>query len=271
MRTALTIAGSDSCGGAGIQADLKTFGALGVYGMSVITAVTAQNTQGVQAVQDISPAITGAQIEAIFTDIRVDAVKIGMVSRVETIETIAASLRRFTPPWLVLDPVMVAKSGHSLLQNDAVAALREHLLPLADIITPNIPEAETLLGERIPDVCSMERAARRLKLLGPRYVLIKGGHLTGEAIDVLFDGEQMMTFSAKRIATRHTHGTGCTLSAAIAANLAQGQTMFQAVALAKEYISGAIAQAFPLGQGVGPVHHFFDLYRKAGLENGKSL
>jgi len=270
MRTALTIAGSDSCGGAGIQADLKTFSALGVYGMSVITAVTAQNTQGVWAVQDITPAITAAQIEAIFSDIRVDAVKIGMVSRVETIEAIAAALERFAPPWLVLDPVMIAKSGHALLQNDAVAALRDRLFPLADIITPNIPEAETLLGERIPDVHSMERAARKLKNLGPRYVLVKGGHLAGEAIDVFFDGEQMTHLKARRIDTRHTHGTGCTLSAAIAAYLAQGQTMPHAVALAKEYISGAIAQAFPLGQGAGPVHHFFDLYRKAGLENGKS-
>jgi len=269
MRTALTIAGSDSCGGAGIQADLKTFSALGVYGMSVITAVTAQNTQGVFAVQNISPVITAAQIEAIFGDIHVDAVKIGMVSRAETIETIAACLQRFKPAWLVLDPVMVAKSGHALLQNDAVVALRQRLFPLADIITPNIPEAEALLQESISDVPTMEQAARKLKQLGPRYVLVKGGHLAGEAIDVLFDGDAIMHLKAQRIPTRHTHGTGCTLSAAIAANLAHGMAVTPAVAAAKEYISGAIGQAFPLGKGVGPVHHFFDLYRKAGLDYGQ--
>ena len=267
MRTALTIAGSDSCGGAGIQADLKTFSAIGVYGMSVITAVTAQNTQGVLAVQDILPAMTAAQIEAIFVDISVDAVKIGMVSRAETICAIAEALKRFAPPWLVLDPVMVAKSGHALLQPDAVVALREHLLPLADIITPNIHEAETLLGQTIIDVPAMERAARALRAFGPRYVLVKGGHLAGEAIDVLDDGEHIVHLAAKRIATRHTHGTGCTLSAAIAAHLARGMTMPMAVARAKAYISGAIAHAFPLGRGVGPVHHFFDLYSKGGLED----
>ncbi|MBS3984350.1 MAG: bifunctional hydroxymethylpyrimidine kinase/phosphomethylpyrimidine kinase [Selenomonadales bacterium] len=268
MRTALTIAGSDSSGGAGIQADLKTFSALGVYGMSAITAVTAQNTCGVSAVQDISPEITSAQIEAVFSDIRVDAVKIGMVSRVETIEAIASALRRFAPRCVVLDPVMVAKSGHRLIQPDAVAALCSQLFPLADVITPNIPEAEVLLGETISDVPAMERAARALRALGARFVLVKGGHLVGEAVDVLFDGERYMHFTALRIPTRHTHGTGCTLSAAIAAHLALGCSVPEAVARAKEYISGAIAEAFALGQGVGPVHHFFDLYRKAGVNIG---
>ncbi|MBT9177140.1 MAG: Hydroxymethylpyrimidine/phosphomethylpyrimidine kinase [Firmicutes bacterium] len=267
MRTALTIAGSDSSGGAGIQADLKTFSALGVYGMSVITAVTAQNTCGVSAVQDISPAIISAQIEAVFSDIPVHAVKIGMVSKVETIETIAASLGRFAPRFVVLDPVMVAKSGHALIEPAAIAALRTRLFPLALLITPNIPEAETLLGEKIADVAAMERAARALYACGPRAVLVKGGHLDGEAVDVLFDGHECRHFTAPRLAARHTHGTGCTLSAAIAALLARGYLLTEAVERAKTYISGAIAHAFPLGAGVGPVHHFYDLYRKAGLDD----
>jgi hydroxymethylpyrimidine/phosphomethylpyrimidine kinase len=267
MRTALTIAGSDSSGGAGIQADLKTFSALGVYGMSVITAVTAQNTCGVSAVQDISPAITAAQIEAVFSDIYVHAVKIGMVSKIQTIEAIAASLERFAPRFVVLDPVMVAKSGHALIEPAAIAALRTRLFPLATVITPNIPEAEALLGERIADVAAMERAAQALHAYGTHAVLVKGGHLTGDAVDVLFDGERCLHFVAPRIATRHTHGTGCTLSAAIAAFLARGLEMAQAVGEAKAYISGAILKAFPLGHGVGPVHHFYDLYRKAGLDH----
>ncbi len=266
MRTALTIAGSDSGGGAGIQADLKTFSALGVYGMSVITAVTAQNTCGVTAVQNITPEITTAQIEAVFSDIRVDAVKIGMVSTVETIQAIAASLARFAPRFVVLDPVMVAKSGHALIQPEAQAALGRFLFPLATVITPNIPEAQALVGGEIKGVADMERAACALHAYGPRFVLVKGGHLAGDAVDVLFDGISYHHFTSPRLLTRHTHGTGCTLSAAIAAYLARGFGVAQAVAEAKDYLNGALSHAFPLGKGVGPVHHFHDLYRKAGLD-----
>lgn len=271
MKTALTIAGSDSCGGAGIQADLKSFSANGVYGMSVITAVTAQNTQGVFAVQDITPELIGQQIDAIFTDIEVDAVKIGMVSQIASIEAISEKLIKYKPKNIVLDPVMISKSGYSLLQPEAKTALIEKLLPLADVLTPNLPEAEAILGEKlkrefkITNVDEMVLAAEELHKLGPKYVLVKGGHLEGKAVDVLFDGQSMTFLETERINTKNTHGTGCTLSSAIAANLALGLSIVESVKKAKNYITTAIEQSLEIGKGVGPTNHFYTLYKKAGL------
>jgi hydroxymethylpyrimidine/phosphomethylpyrimidine kinase len=271
MKTALTIAGSDSCGGAGIQADLKSFSAQGVYGMSVITAVTAQNTQGVFAVQDLTPEIIGQQIDAIFTDIEVDGVKIGMVSQIASIEAISKKLQQYRPKNVVIDPVMISKSGYSLLQPEAKTALIEKLLPLADVLTPNLPEAEAILEEKyqkefkITNVDEMVLAAKEIHKLGPKYVLIKGGHLEGKAVDVLYDGTDMTFLETERINTKNTHGTGCTLSSAIAANLALGFSIVESVKRAKEYITIAIEQSLEIGKGVGPTNHFYTLYKKAGL------
>ena len=262
MKKALTIAGSDSGGGAGIQADLKTFAAHGVFGMSVITAITAQNTLGVLAVQDISREIIAKQIEAIFEDMGADAVKIGMVSQPDTIRTIAAGLRKYAPPLLVVDPVMISKSGYHLLQPEAEAVLVQELLPLATIVTPNIPEAEAILHRKIESLPDMEEAA-----LGPKNVLLKGGHRTEDATDVLYDGRKVIRLEAARVPTKNTHGTGCTLSSAIAANLARGLSVPEAVMAAKRYITVAIEHALPIGKGVGPTHHFYELYQKAGLLN----
>lgn len=269
MKKVLTIAGSDSSGGAGIQADLKAFSANGVFGMSVITAVTAQNTQGVFAVQDIDPEIITKQLEAIFEDIKVDAVKIGMVSRIETIEAVVEGLKKYPVANIVVDPVMISKSGYYLLQADAVKALVTGLLPLAMVVTPNVPEAEEITGMKITTLADMEVAARKIHELGPRYVLLKGGHMAGDATDLLFDGTECHILQAARIVTQNTHGTGCTLSSAIAANLARGYNIQEAVQKAKEYINTAIEHSFPIGKGVGPVHHFYDLYKTAGLLDEK--
>ncbi|CUH97677.1 hypothetical protein P22_3812 [Propionispora sp. 2/2-37] len=268
MKNVLTIAGSDSSGGAGIQADLKTFCAHGVFGMSVITAVTAQNTQGVLAVQDIDQDIIAKQIEAIFEDIAVDAVKIGMVSSRETVATIAAKLRQYRAVNIVIDPVMISKSGYHLLRTDAEQALLGELLPLAALITPNIPEAEVIAGVKIETPADMEMAARRIRELGARQVLVKGGHLPADeaATDVLYDGSRFRYFEGRRIATKNTHGTGCTLSSAIAANLGRGLPVEEAVQRAKEYITTAIEHSLAIGHGAGPTHHFYELYRKAGME-----
>lgn len=265
MKKVLTIAGSDTCGGAGIQADLKTFSAHGVYGMSVITAVTAQNTQGVIAVQDISPQIIAQQIDAIFDDIEVDALKIGMVSVVETIETIAERLIYHQAQNIVVDPVMISKSGFALLQPQACETLIKTLLPLATVVTPNIPEAEAITGMRIETLEQMKEAARHIRGFGPRYVLVKGGHMEEHAIDVLFDGTDFHEYHSARIATKNTHGTGCTLSASIAANIANGMPISQAVESSKRYITTAIEHSLEIGKGVGPTHHFYELYQKAGL------
>jgi hydroxymethylpyrimidine/phosphomethylpyrimidine kinase len=267
MKKALTIAGSDSSGGAGIQADLKTFAAHGVFGMSVITAVTAQNTLGVRAVQDILPDIITQQIEAIFDDMGADAVKVGMVSQPETIRAIVVGLKKYAPAFIVVDPVMVSKSGYHLLQPDAEAVLIAELLPLATVVTPNIPEAEVLVQRKIETFDEMEEAARAIYAMGPRNVLLKGGHRSSDATDILFDGQRILRFEAPRVLTQNTHGTGCTLSSAIAANLAQGLSVEQAVAAAKKYITIAIEHALPIGKGVGPTHHFYELYQKAGLFN----
>ena len=257
---ALTIAGSDSGGGAGIQADLKTFSALGAFGCSVITALTAQNTCGVTGIMDVPPDFVTQQMAAVFDDLDVDAVKIGMLSRPETIEAVARGLKDYAPKHIVLDPVMVAKSGDALLQPDAVSSLRDYLLPLATIITPNLPEAAVLLG-REDEIGrnEMETVADALYRLGPGAVLLKGGHLGGdESSDLFVEGASRLWLEAKRIDTRNTHGTGCTLSSAIAALLARGHGLAWAVEAAKTYISDAIAHAdgLEVGRGQGPVHHF---------------
>lgn len=262
MKTALTIAGSDSSGGAGIQADLKTFSALEVYGMSVITAVTAQNTCGVRAIADIPTDVIHAQIEAIYEDIPVDALKIGMLSRSEIISTVANTLKKVEATNIVLDPVMVSKSGHHLLQQEAITSLTEQLFPLATVITPNLPEAEAVLKQTIETEADMKEACIELKKLGPAHVLLKGGHLSGNPTDFLYDGETFHVFKQERIHTANTHGTGCTLSSAIAAHLAKGFPLVEAVAAAKTYITGAIKHSFKLGQGHGPTHHFYKLYNR---------
>lgn len=266
MKVALTIAGSDSSGGAGIQADLKTFQAHGVFGMSVITAVTAQNTQKVYEVQEISPRMVRAQILCLFDDATIHAVKIGMVSSVSLIETITDALREVNPPPVVLDPVMISKSGYRLLKQDAQDALVKNLFPLAAVVTPNIYEAEALIGDKISTVAEMKAAARKISKLGAAKVVVKGGHLGGNvATDILYDGVQFEELQSGRIETRNTHGTGCTFSSAISANLALGRDFFDAVRRSKAYITGAIEHALPIGKGYGPTHHFFDLYAKAGL------
>lgn len=271
MKKVLTIAGSDSCGGAGIQADLKAFSANYVYGMSVITAITAQNTQGVFDVQDIDENIIAGQIDAIFTDIEVDAVKIGMVSKISTIDIISEKLKQYKPINVVLDPVMISKSGYSLLKPESKKALITKLIPLADIITPNVPEAEEILKEvnseirEIKTLEHMEKAAKEIYKLGCKSVLLKGGHLEGEAVDLLYDGENIIHFHSERIQTKNTHGTGCTLSSAIAANLALGNTVEHSVKKAKDYITTAIIHSLDIGHGVGPTNHFYELYKKAGI------
>ena len=267
MKKALTIAGSDSGGGAGIQADLKTFAAHGVFGMSVITAITAQNSLGVLAVQDIRPDVIAKQIEAIFADMGTDAVKVGMVSQPETIRTIADGLRKYAAPLVVIDPVMVSKSGYHLLQPEAEAVLIQELLPLADVVTPNIPEAEAILKRAIHTLTDMEEAARAIHAMGAKNVLLKGGHREEDATDILFDGHVCRRLEAPRVPTKNTHGTGCTLSSAIAANLAKGLTVAAAVVEAKRYITVAIEHALSIGKGVGPTHHFYELYQKAGLSD----
>lgn len=267
MKNVLTIAGSDSCGGAGIQADLKTFSALGTYGMSAITAVTAQNTTGVFGVRELEVEMVAAQINCIFEDIEVHAVKIGMVSGSEIIETISKCLLENRARNIVVDPVMVSKSKYKLLRPEACKALVRVLLPLADVVTPNIPEAEELVKGTIKTVEEMKQAAREIYGLGARHILVKGGHLAGEAVDVLYDGDRMLLFEGPRIATQNTHGTGCTFSSAIAAYLARGYAMTEAIGAAKEYISTAIAHSLALGRGVGPTHHFYALYKKAGLND----
>ena len=262
MKTALTIAGSDSSGGAGIQADIKAMSANGVFAMSVITAITAQNTMGVFGIEDISPEMIKSQIKVIFDDIKVDAIKIGMVSKIESIKTISEGLREIKDlPPIVLDPVMVSTSGYKLLSDDAKETLIKELFPLATLITPNLPEVEEILGIKVEDMEEMKESAKELKKLGAKYVLIKGGHLKNDATDLLFDGENFIYFKEQKINTNNTHGTGCTLSSAIAANLAKGMKIEDAVREGKEYITLAIKHSFKLGHGSGPTNHFYELYK----------
>ena len=254
---AMSIAGSDSGGGAGIQADLKTFAALGVYGSSVITAVTAQNTVGVTGVHELPVEMVAAQIEAVLSDIGADAVKTGMLASTDIIETVARELTHFRVDRLVVDPVMVAKSGDRLLRDDAVDSLRHSLVPLASVLTPNIPEAETMAEMEIGSRDDMRRAAERLVGMGARAVVVKGGHMPGDPVDLFYDGREFREFTAPRIETRNTHGTGCTFASAIAASLAKGMDVADAVAAAKEYVTKAIQHSFDVGQGHGPLNHFY--------------
>jgi len=258
MQRALTVAGSDSGAGAGIQADLKTFAAHGVYGTCAITAVTAQNTQGVACWQALDADLVAAQMEAVVGDIGVDAVKIGMLANAAIAEAVAAAIRDLDLPQVVLDPVMVAKGGDRLISDDGVATIRSELLRLAHVVTPNIPEAEVLAGTSIQSLADMHEAATRILRLGPRVVLVKGGHLAGpESVDVCATGTTSFEIHAPRVDTPHTHGTGCTLSSAIAANLALGLPDREAIEAAREYLDGAIRHAPGLGRGHGPLNHFW--------------
>jgi len=262
MKTVLTIAGSDCSGGAGIQADIKTMTMNGVYAMSAITALTAQNTTGVQGIHEVSPAFLGMQMDSIFMDIRPDAVKIGMVSSAELISVIADKLREYNAKNIVVDPVMVATSGSALLKTDAVSALTEKLLPLAAVVTPNIPEGEILSGMSIHNKEEMEEAAKKIGHAYGCAVLLKGGHSVNDANDLLYAEGRCIWFAGKRIDNPNTHGTGCTLSSAIASNLAKGYTLEEAIGRSKEYISGALSAMLDLGAGSGPMQHNFDLQGK---------
>jgi hydroxymethylpyrimidine/phosphomethylpyrimidine kinase len=269
---ALTIAGSDSGGGAGIQADLKTFAALGVHGSSVITALTAQNTLGVQGIFEVAPAFVARQIESVMSDIGAGAAKTGMLFNAPVIEAVNQALKVYGPAKLVVDPVMYAKSGHALLLPEAVSALRNNILPLAYLVTPNLPEAEALAEIKISNEQDICEAARRIINLGARNVLIKGGHLTGDrSPDFLFDGESFRILDAPRLSTRNSHGTGCTLSAAITALLARKFSLTEAVMGAKEYLTGALAAAPPIGAGHSPVAHFYRLQEVIFSQNLKGI
>jgi hydroxymethylpyrimidine/phosphomethylpyrimidine kinase len=253
---ALTVAGSDSGGGAGIQADLKTFSAFRVFGLSVITAVTAQNSVGVQGVENLPPSFVARQLRSVLEDFGADAAKCGMLSTAPIIEAVAATLGEHPIEKLIVDPVMMAKSGDSLLYPDAREALIGRILPLALVVTPNLPEAEVLAGMPVETRADMEEAARRIHALGPRYVLVKGGHLKGEALDVLWSGREFTAFSTPRVESPNTHGTGCTFSAAITAGLSRGQALGDAIRDAKAYVTKAIRLGFTLGRGVGQLRHF---------------
>ncbi|HUD72564.1 MAG TPA: bifunctional hydroxymethylpyrimidine kinase/phosphomethylpyrimidine kinase [Dongiaceae bacterium] len=254
---ALTIAGSDSGGGAGIQADLKTFAALGVYGASAITALTAQNTVAVTRVEEVSPAMVTAQIDAVLDDLGADAIKTGMLASAAIVEAVADALARRAPPRLVVDPVMVSKSGAALLQDDAVDRLVRRLLPLALVVTPNLPEAARLTGLPVLTMEERRAAARAIAATGPRFVVVKGGHAPGDTvIDLVYDGREFEEVRGPRIDTRSTHGTGCTFSAAIAAHLALGLEPQAAIRAARAYLTEALRAARPIGRGVGPVEHF---------------
>jgi hydroxymethylpyrimidine/phosphomethylpyrimidine kinase len=256
--TALTIAGSDSGGGAGIQADLKTFSAFRVFGMSVLTALTAQNSVGVHGVHNVPPEFVAQQIDVVLDDFGADAVKVGMLSTAPIVRAVAARLRAHGQERIVVDPVMIAKSGDPLLQPDARAALVREMLPLATVVTPNLHEAAALAGITVETEKEMDEAARRIGALGPRHVLVKGGHLKDSATDLLWDGTAMLRFTAPRIDSPNTHGTGCTYSSAIAAGLALGQPLPEAVRRAKAYVTAAIREGFRAGHGVGALRHFVE-------------
>jgi hydroxymethylpyrimidine/phosphomethylpyrimidine kinase len=261
MRIALTIAGSDSGGGAGIQADLKTFAAFGVYGTTAVTAVTAQNTTGVSAWEAVSTDLVIAQIEATASDLVPAAVKTGMLATAAIVEAVAATIEELDLPNLVVDPVMIAKGGSRLLEEDAVRAMTAELIPRADVVTPNVPEAEVLAGGTIRTIDDMHVAAQRIRTLGARVVVIKGGHLAGdEVVDLVVSADGEFEIRGPRMGTRHTHGTGCTFAAAITAALALGQPIEQAVRGARTYVEGAIREAPQLGHGHGPLNHFWRVY-----------
>lgn len=257
---ALSIAGSDSSGGAGIQADLKTFSALGVYGMSAIAALTSQNTTGVNGIIEIDPDFVSSQIHSVVSDIGVDVVKTGMLSNAAIISMVSRDLKELGIEKVVVDPVMVATSGNRLLAEDAIETLVLRLFPAALVITPNIDEAEVLTGMRIDCVEDMKRAALILRKLGPGYVVMKGGHLQGDPVDLLYDGRNFREYPGIRYGTSHTHGTGCTFASAIAAFIARGSSVEDAVGRAKTFTEGAIAGGLALGRGRGPIHHFYEFY-----------
>jgi hydroxymethylpyrimidine/phosphomethylpyrimidine kinase len=258
MRTALTIAGSDSSGGAGVQADLKTFAAHGVYGTSAITAVTSQNTLGVTAVAVLAAEIVTSQIEAVASDIAIHATKTGMLANAAVVEAVAAAIRNLCLPMVVVDPVMVAKSGDRLLDEAAVEVMRRDLLPLALVVTPNIPEAEVLSGRSIRSIADARDAARRIRQMGAGAVVIKGGHAPGsELVDLLLEGDTFSELRTTRLETRHTHGTGCTFASAMAANLALGHTVAESTGRAQRYVAGAIRHGLSIGRGHGPLDHFW--------------
>ncbi|MCI8496888.1 MAG: bifunctional hydroxymethylpyrimidine kinase/phosphomethylpyrimidine kinase [Clostridiales bacterium] len=260
MKKALTIAGSDASGGAGIEADLKTFAAHGVYGACVVVSVVAENTCRVLSAYDLPPKAISDQLDAVFEDISMDAVKIGMLSGAEQMKSVAAGLLKWKPGNVVIDPVMLAKGGHALMHPDALSTLCRDILPLAFLLTPNIPEAEAITGMDIRDEEGMCEAARRIQAMGAQNVLVKGGHADGAPTDVLLWGGEIVRFPGKRIESRNTHGTGCTLSSAIAANLSNGQSLPQAVENAKHYVTEAIRHAVPIGHGQGPLHHFYSVH-----------
>ena len=263
MPSVLAIAGSDSSGGAGIQADLKTCAALGVYGTCAVTALTAQNTMRVTAGHEVPAGIVAAQIDAVVADIRPDAVKTGMLANAAIVEVVAVKVAEHGLRHLVVDPVMLAKSGDRLLREDAVRALRERLLPLAEVVTPNLPEAGALVGRELSGEADIRDAAREIQAMGARNVVITGGHRPGESVvDLLYDGRDFQAFSAPRVETQSTHGTGCTFASAIAAYLARGESVADAVAHAKDYVTEAIKRAAPIGHGHGPVHHFYRWWRE---------
>lgn len=265
LKTALTIAGSDCSGGAGIQADLKTFSANGVFGMSVVTSVVAENTSRVISVENISTNVIADQIDAVFEDIKVDAVKVGMLSDCDRMNIVADKLNRYQPRHVVIDPVMVAKGGHALMEQDALDTLIRRIIPLATVLTPNIPETEAITGISVHTPDDMKRAAELISSMGAKSVLIKGGHLSGDALDIFYDGSSFTEFCSKRIDTPNTHGTGCTYSSAIAAQLAKGAELKAAVAAAKKYVTTAIEHSLELGRGHGPTNHFYELYVKGNL------
>lgn len=265
MKKVLSIAGSDCSGGAGIQADLKTFSAHGVFGMSVIVSVVAENTSRVIDIQDITPDMIRKQIDAIFEDIEVDAVKIGMLSTPACMAAVAEKLQQYKPTNVVIDPVMYAKNGCPLMEETAVDSLIELIIPLADVLTPNIPEAEKISKLDISSVKDMEAAALKIYEMGCNGVIIKGGHKAGSALDVLYDGHKFTHFETERIDTKNTHGTGCTFSSAITAQLAKGLSVKDAVSNAKDYVTMAIRHSLAIGKGHGPTNHFYDLYKKGGL------
>ena len=258
---AMTIAGSDSGGGAGVQADLKTFAALGVYGASTLTAITAQNTVAVTSVHEIPTDVITAQIDAVLTDIGANAVKTGMLSSSDIIECVCEALEIHGVQRLVVDPVMIAKSGDALLREDAIGSLRTRLLPLAMVVTPNIPEAEALTETTIVSDADVRRAAEAIVGMGARSVVVKGGHREGPATDLFYDGKEFKEFTAPRFDTVNTHGTGCTFASAVAAGLARGMVVTDAVALAKDYVTEGIRHSFSIGQGHGPLNHFYRFWK----------
>lgn len=265
MKTILTIAGSDCSGGAGIQADLKTFSAHGLFGMSVVVSVVSENTKEVISVENISQKVIEDQMDAVFNDIFPEAVKIGMLSTPEVMKSVALKLKQYKPKNIVIDPVMYAKNGFPLMDRKNIEALIENIIPLADLLTPNIPEAEEITKSKIKTKEDMEKAAIEISKMGCKSVLIKGGHLEGDALDILYTNNKFYYFNNKRINTKNTHGTGCTLSSAIASNLALGDDISNAVKKGKDYVTLAIENSLNLGSGNGPTNHFYDLYKKAGM------